>query len=73
MNRRIAFAAGLIALGTLAGCSRTDNPLAPTAGNGARYGTSPAASSSGAASSSAASDTTTAPTTSDVVFTSGGN
>lgn len=31
MNRKFFFAAAVIGLGTLAGCSRSENPMAPTA------------------------------------------
>jgi hypothetical protein len=76
MTRRIVFAAALVVLGTLAGCARTDNPLAPSAsrhGAGPRYGDSPTISNSGATSSAAATDSTSTPGGGDVVFTSGGN
>jgi hypothetical protein len=74
MNRRIAFAAAVIALGTLAGCSRTDNPLAPTAS--ARGASSHFDGSSvpptGASSSTTSSDSTKLGT-GDVIWTQGGN
>ena len=74
MNRRIAFAAALIALGTLAGCARSDNPLAPQAS--ARSARSHFDGSSvpptGASSSTTSSDSTSLGT-SDVIWTQGGN
>jgi hypothetical protein len=75
MTRKLAFAAALIAMGTLAGCARTDNPLAPS--TSARSSTARfdggTISPTTATTSAAASDSTAAPGTGDVIWTQGGN
>ncbi|MDB4950714.1 MAG: hypothetical protein JWM27_3363 [Gemmatimonadetes bacterium] len=77
MNRKAVIAATLLALGTLAGCARSDNPVGPGSERAARspaFNSVPAtASRDGTTLTTAASDTVPPPPPGDVIWSTGGN
>jgi hypothetical protein len=79
MTRKFLFATAMIAMGTLAGCSRAGNPLAPAAdarvhaSQSAKSGTTTTTTTSAAGTGDEAPSDSLPGNSNGVVFTQGGN
>ena len=79
MNRKFFFVAAVVGLGTLAGCSRSENPMAPAAAPHSQASTSTGKPTSSGTTTTSATATDAAPGDSlpggsnGVVWSTGGN